>query len=281
MEVADLKHTFQYGMHGCGFYKGTNHVNSYEAMRYWRDYGVKVMEIDIAKTSDGKFVALAHLMNSHYLSMVEINSDGDSSYDKFSEKWFMSQRLCNITTDGLTPMNLDMIIRFMRDDPEVIIMFDLWRMWNRSDTYSFAEQLTIKANEDIKSRCIIEVYNRSMLAGIREANPELNIIYCVHGPKADEFEENVTPIELKSLGIDIISFPWASTKDFPGELENYHNEGFTIFSLYRDNRLNRKMRRLGVNVNLVDRLYTPCSYIKAIINKVLHKICVVSYRNIN
>ena len=52
MKVEELKDKFQFGMHGCGSYKRTNHVNSLEAMRYWLGQGVKVFEVDIAQTID-------------------------------------------------------------------------------------------------------------------------------------------------------------------------------------------------------------------------------------
>lgn len=254
MDIEDLKGSFLYGMHGCGFYKGTNHVNSLEALRYWRKRGVKVMEIDVSRTYDGGFVALAHLMNKHYLDLVEI--DIPENPEKLTEEWFMSQQLCNRTTKGLTPMNLPMIVDLMRNDSELIVMFDLWRMWDSKDTRDFSMCFSKIASEDIKKRCVIEVYNKNMLAGIREADSDLKVMYCVHGPQDPEFDENVSPDNLKQLGISIISYPWLSTQEHPGELESYHDAGFTIFSLYKDNRYCKQMKNAGVNVNLVDVKYS-------------------------
>jgi len=254
MNIDGLKDSFQYGMHGCGSYKGTKHVNTLEALRYWRRRGVKVMEIDMAKTYDGGFVALAHLMNKHYLNLVEI--DILDNPEELTENWFMSQKLCKRTNrGGLTPMNLSMIVDLMRDDPELIVMFDLWRMWDSKDTRDFSMCFSKLASEDIKKRCVIEVYNKNMLAGIRETESDLKVMYCVHGPQDPEFDENVSPDILKRLGINIISYPWLSAQEHPGELESYHNAGFIIFSLYKDNRYSKQMKSSGVNVNLVDNKY--------------------------
>lgn len=256
MTIDELKDTFQYGMHGCGFYKGTNHVNSLEALRFWRKQGVKVMEIDIAKTHDDGFVALAHLMNKHYLNLVEI--DIPEKTDNLTEEWFLEQKLCQRTTKGLSPMNLSMVVNLMREDPELFVMFDLWRMWREEDTFLFSNKLSSLYNESgLNNRCVIEVYNRDMINGIRKADKGLNIMYCVHAPKEPEFDEDINPFALKELGINIISYPWLSTDDNPGELEKYHKEGFVIFSLYKDNRYCHIMKEAGVNVNLVDILYLP------------------------
>ena len=253
MNVDGLRDSFQYGMHGGGVYKGTKHVNSVEALKYWRRRGVKVMEIDMAKTCDDGFVALAHLMNKHYLNLVEI--DIPDKHEELTEEWFMSQKLCKRTTKGLTPMNLSMIVDLLKDDSELIVMFDLWRMWDSQDTRDFAMCFSNLASEDIKRRCVIEVYNKTMLAGIREAGSDLKVMYCVHGPQDPQFDENVNPSILKQLGINIISYPWLSAQEHPGELKKYHDADFTIFSLYKDNRYCNQMKSSGVIVNLVDYKY--------------------------
>jgi len=270
MRVVDLKETFQYGMHGCGYYKGTYHANALEALNYWRERGVKVMEIDMAKTLDGGFVALAHLMNPHYLKKLEINPLKDNSEDKFSEAWFVRQKLCSKTTCGLTPMSLETICDLLDNDPDLIVMFDLWRMWDKEATFIFANKLKeFLKQEGAKDRCVIEIYNKNMLAGVRECDNDLNVIYCVHTHKEPEYEDNVSPGILKEMGINIISYPWEYTRKYPGEIESYHKSGFTIFSLSEDNRYSRKMRKAGVNVNLVDVCSKPSGYFTATLQSII------------
>lgn len=277
MKVIELKDSFQYGMHGCGSYKQTNHINSLEAMRYWLKQGVKVFEIDMAMTIDKKFVALAHKMNSHDLRNVEINPYRDNSEDKFSERWFMSKRLCEKTTEGLTPMNLETIVSEMTNNPEIIVMFDLWGLWEFDEICTFSKQFLKIASDDIKSRSVLEVYNKTMLSGIKETDSGLNVIYCVHGSTAIEFDESVSPKILKDLGVDIISYPWIYVPKYPGELEKYHDEGFTIFSLNRGHSQINNMQQAGVNVCLVDAIFAPKFFIKNAfdrmrlkLNRVLH-----------
>lgn len=271
MRFEELKNGFCYGMHGCGFYKGVYHVNAYEPFKYWQKKGVQVMEIDIAKTSDGLFVALAHLMNERFLSWVEVTHFPLQDGEGCTEKWFMNQKLCAKTTKGLSPMNLTMIVDEMVNATDLFIMFDLWGMWERNDTRCFAQQLQILFEKsgvvNMAERCVIEVYNKSQLRGIRDVSDHLNIMYLVHGSMAPEFDENVSPAILKSLGVNAISFPWIYTKEHPGELEQYHQEGFVVFSLYKDNRYSRQMRKCGVNVNLVDTLYIPNSFAVVVLQK--------------
>lgn len=277
MKVVDLKCTFQYGMHGCGYYKGASHANSLEAMQYWMRHGVKVIEIDICKTIDDKFVAMAHLLNSKFLNALDINPDKDNSQDKFTGHWFMRQRLCKRSTGGLSPMNLAMIIEEMTNNSEVVVMFDLWGLWDVDSAKLFAEQID-RLEQNIKDRCVLEVYNKKMLAGIREVNSSLFVMYCVHGSSAAEFDENVSPEILKKLGVDIISYPWVCTKGHPGELEKYHQEGFTIFSLSHDNRLNKQMRDVGVNVNLIDVFHSPKYYALSLMDRVMMKVRTVLHK---
>lgn len=271
MSIEDLKSTFQYGMHGCGAYKESHHTNSFEAMQYWLQRGVMVFEIDIAKTVDDRFVALAHSMEPHSLYNVEINPYCDNSANKYSEGWFMNKKLCEKTTLGLTPMNLNVIVNVMEQNPEITVMFDLWGMWDSKSTYNFSKQLLEIIRENLKDRCVLEVYNKEMLDGIRTASSLLNVMYCVHGTGAAEFDENVNPEIMKGLGIDIISFPWACIKDHPEEIEEYHKNGFTIFSLSHDNRFATAMKKKGVNVNLVDELLIPNYHVKALQNRVHNK----------
>ncbi|SFC56229.1 Phosphorylcholine metabolism protein LicD [Xylanibacter ruminicola] len=275
MKIQDLNSSFQYGMHGCGSYKGTYHSNSMEAMQYWIQKGVKIFEIDIAKTVDDKYVALAHVMNAHCLKNVEINPYRDCNDDKYSEEWFMRSKLCSRTTSGLTSMNLDSIICEMTKNPEIIVMFDLWGLWDSNSTNSFAKLLLAKASHalmDVVNRCVLEVYNKEMLEGIRNATPELQVMYCIHGTTATEYDEDVNPTILRKLDINIISYPWNCTKNHPGELELYHKNGFTIFSLSNDNLHSKIMRKAGVNVNLVDVLYDPNNYLNALCNKICRKV---------
>ncbi len=256
MNIEGLKNTFQYGMHGCGYYKGTNHVNTLEALKYWRKQGVKIMEIDMTKTQDGGFVALAHLMNKHYLNLVEI--DIPENREDLTEEWFMNQKLCKRTTSGLSPMNLSMIVEIMREDPELFVMFDLWRMWSSEDTYLFSNKLLkLFEGSDLKDRCVIEVYNRDMINGVRRAAKDLHLIYCVHAPNVPEYEENVSPEILLGMGVKTISYPWVYAKENLTEIEEYNRKQFVIFSLSKDNLCAKQMRNAGVNVNLLDIKYNP------------------------
>lgn len=272
MTVQELKNSFQYGMHGCGSFRDTLHSNSLEAFNYWLARGVKFFEIDIAVTSDRKFIALGHMLNPHFLKNVEINPYTDKSEDKYSESWFMRNKLCRKTTGGLTPMNLESVVEKMAQNPDIIVMFDLWGMWEQNDTRFFSQQLLDNSPDHVVRRCILEVYNKKMLAGIRNVSRNINTVYCVHGSSTKEFDENVSPSILKKLGVDIISYPWICTMSHPGELKQYHNEGFTVISLSRDNRYSMRMKKDGVNINLVDNILSKASFIQFFSKKISMKM---------
>lgn len=48
--VEKLKGSKLYGMHGCGYYAGTVHANTFEGFEYWQRNGVKIIEVDISQT---------------------------------------------------------------------------------------------------------------------------------------------------------------------------------------------------------------------------------------
>ena len=159
----------------------------------------------------------------------------------------------------------------MSQNPEIIIMFDLWGLWDTEKASLFAKQFIAKASKDIIERSVLEIYNKQMLKGINQVSTELHLMYCVHGTSAPEFDENVNPVMLNELGVNIISYPWVCTKEYPGEIEMYHLKGFTIFSLSHDNRVCQQMKKAGVNVNLVDVLYRHNYFIESFFDRIQSK----------
>lgn len=253
--IFNLRGTFGYGMHGCGYYKGTKHANTYEGFKYWRSRGESFIEVDIARTLDGRYVALAHKMITRDLRRLEINDF--SATDVFTHNWYMRQVLFCKSTNGLTPMDVKMIINELKEDKDLIVMFDLYGMWLQEETELFSKYLLqINDDERLFSRILVEAYNQDMINGINNAsNGEIPIIYCVHEDSAGAHHQFLSASVLNMNNIYCISYPWSYHERYAGELEEFASNNFIIVSLSKDNRYAKKMQRGGVNIALVDNIY--------------------------
>lgn len=260
--VYDLKGKFQYGMHGLGFFKGTKHANTYDGLQYWLSEGVKFMEVDVAPTIDGQYVALAHMMKHHDLLRLEISELGGS--DVYTHSWFMRQKLFGQTTKGLRPLDIAMIVDELRKSEHLMVMFDLYGMWTFEETVLFTKNLLniIDRDKDLVSRMLVEAYNQEMIDGIKKAsNGEISIIYCIHEDSAGAHHQFMPASTLEEQEIRHISYPWTYVKQYPGELEEYAAKDFIIVSLSKDNRYAKEMQRRGVNIALVDNIYHTKDFI--------------------
>lgn len=257
MTVNDLKDGFYYGMHGCGFYSGALRTNSKEAMEYWLAGGVSIMEIDISRTIDGKYVALAHAMTPKYLKRIGILDYTDK--DAFTYNWFMKQALCSQWTDGLTPLDLESIIEKMDKHSNLIVMFDLWGLFTKQEAGDFAKELSqiiYNGHKNLEERILVEAYNQPMIDGIRENGGDgMGIIYCVEDSSPVVKHQQIAPLDLKKQGINVISYPWNYLKSNISKLQPFKEEDLVVFSVSKDNRNARYMKEVGVNVNLVDMRY--------------------------
>ena len=72
MTVHELKGKFNYCMHGLGAFAGVRQTNTKEAFLRWYKKGVKVFEFDIGKTTDNKYVAVAHTVDEKSMRRMEV-----------------------------------------------------------------------------------------------------------------------------------------------------------------------------------------------------------------
>ena len=253
--VYDLKDGFHYGMHGCGYYAGTKYSNTYDGFKYWKSKGIKIIEVDMALTSDGKYVALSHKMDPECLRRLEIYDYSDKN--AFSHAWFMDHKLFPYSTRGLKPLDLNLILEEMKHDEDLIIMMDLSGMWTEQETQHFANELMnlIGSDKYLINRIMVEAYNQGMIDGIKKGSNDLApIIYCGRGSRKEGVYQFQTPQELLDQGIKIISYPQHFTYAHPGEIEGFMKKDFIVLSYILNEKWLSKME--GVNIALVDVLYT-------------------------
>ena len=264
-------------MHGLGAYRGLRQTNTYDAMVHWYNKGIRVFEIDMAKTTDGKYVAIAHDLSDKALRRVELFSLPENR----TQDWFMAQKLFSISTHGLKPLSLESIIDFTKEKEDVVVMLDLFGMFGSKDTKLFVESLQeiVGSATSIWSRLLLEAYNLYMIQGIQQAGDLAQIIYCARYEGNADKQESISPNELLRRGISFVSYPWRYSKQHPREIREYANANITVFTRTVFNTKDRQLKVDGVSVNIIAKRFDGvfivgqlpiymASYVKRILVKI-------------
>lgn len=254
MNVYDLKGNFTYAMHGCGAYQGILHSNSVDALEYWRRKGVKFFEIDVALASDGCHVAIAHGLSDDYLRHWEIYNAPQS--ENRTSSWFLTQRLCHLSSRGLRTMRVSDIIEWLKSDEEIIVMFDLYNLWsNAAGALAREIQSLISDCEYLWDRILIECYFQDQAEAVKLVSNSINIIFCVNDKSAQHYRVEQISIErLKELGVGYISYPWKYVNS-EEDIKKFVDAGFVVMSLVRSNFSSQKLKKAGVSIVNVDILF--------------------------
>lgn len=268
-------------MHGNGAYKGLRQTNTLDAMEYWYKKGVRIFEIDMAKTADEAYVAVAHYLNKKDLRRLEIFQLPQLC----TQEWFLHQRLFSISTGGLSPMSLETIIEQMRLREDMIVMLDLFGLFTWKEAAGFTQVLQdcIGDQETLWNRLLLESYNQAMSDGIQSTCDSANIIACVRYEENEHEKSTVAPQELLERKIRFVSYPWHYTKEYPGEIETFSKTEITVISRTKDNTMENALKQAGVSVNILAQRYDGwkiiyqyplymMTYLKRIVVKVYIKL---------
>ncbi len=245
--VSQLKGAFSFAMHGAGAIYGCTHTNTKEAFRFWYDKGIKIFEIDVGiddNYEDG--IAFAHFMEREgdWLHKEVIPSRIKADYK--------SNAIYPRSTNGLSILLLSEVFSYLREDSDLLIMFDFWGGWN----YDICCRLTqLIVNEvgnhpELWNRLLIEVYTKEMIQAVQEIAPKANMIF------GESYLSNSVTIEqIKLSGISYVSFPRDMARKNLSKFQGYVNQGFTIFSLSSSSFGWKKWMSKGINVSIVDIKY--------------------------
>ncbi len=255
MNINELKGSYNYAMHGNGAFKGLRQTNTMEAFSYWHGKGIKIFEIDFARTADGNYVAVAHTVEDKSLRRLEIIDL--PPVEQRTEEWFMSQKLFSISTKGLTPLSLKTCVETARANKDCIFVFDLFGFFTKDECFDFAQKMKGFAGDDneLWNRILLEAYNGEMSEGLASGAPEGNIIYCARYEYNDKEDGFVSPDWLLERNIRFVSYPWKYENMFKGEIEKYSSAGITVFSRTKFNTKNGKLKAAGVSVNLIAKRF--------------------------
>ena len=107
-----MKLNCQYIAHAAGVIKDIKYSNSQEALKQSYNFGYKFIEIDISLTNDGQLV----LIHDWYKTRKSLfNKKGI-----ISKKYFLQDKMIA----NLTPMSLDMALKWLESHPEIYFISD-------------------------------------------------------------------------------------------------------------------------------------------------------------
>lgn len=252
MTVFDLKNGFHYAMHGNGAYKGLRQTNTEDALLYWYHKGIRIFEIDMAKTDDEQYVAVAHDLNDNSLKRLEIFDIPKTR----TADWFMMQKLFDVSTKGLKPLSLQGILDILVEHQDIIVMLDLFGMFSKEESAKFTQVLCdLVTDRSIENRLLLEAYNFEMIEGISSNAERFNVIYCARYEDNLHDTKAVSAEELILDNVKFVSYPWYCTKFHPGEIEDYVKHGIIVFSRTKYNTKKCLLKEAGVSVNIIAKRF--------------------------
>lgn len=148
--------------HGGGLYNGYAITNSIEALNSSYEKGFRTIEVDLACTSDGKYV-LVHSWNDMRM-IFKIEKDGIMTYDQF-----MALKM----PGGLHQMDVDMLITWINAHPDVKIVTD-----TKGDNIKMLNDISVML-KDVQANIYPQIYFMEEYAAVRAAGYE-NILYTLY-----------------------------------------------------------------------------------------------------
>lgn len=185
-------------IHALGEIEGYAYTNSKEALEKSYSMGNTVFESDLILTSDNKLVA-CHDWN--------VGFQEDFSEEKIPTKdLFMQVKIM----EKYTPVSIDEIVEFMKENPEVYILTDT--KYAESEYYELQFQEIVNSAvdndcEDVLSRFIIQLYHPYMYQDIENIYHFTNYVYTLYqeGYRGDAQEMEEYALFCRQNDIDVIT----------------------------------------------------------------------------
>lgn len=268
MNINSLRGSFNYAMHGCGAYRGILHSNSKEAYNHWKKK-VNIFEVDVVETADGDFILFAsHGISDNELYRLEVYNP--SPIEDRTSDYLLGQKLFSRSSSGVYSLSLPVALEEMKRNPSLIFIFDLFGLWK--STPRFVKRLICVVEKEIHlfERIVLEAYYETQIRDIQSIYSAINIMYCVKELSLP-YPSDLTYERLIQLGVSIISYPWKNINDY-NELKRYVEGGFLVMSLSHTNLGARKKKKIGVNINNVDIIFSKKDFLKEFTNYAIGRI---------
>lgn len=259
-DYVNIDNGFFLGMHALGAVGDIMYPNAREGLLYWYDKGVKVFEVDVSPTDDGKYVAY-HDFNKEGFLKHGIQKVPDYC----TEKWFLDQRLYTEQTElGLTPISLDEILDFLIKERDGVLMVDPKPTDEESNAQLWKYLNDYISDNDIDGRRIVyEIYDENMLRGTKTTKSDIRLQFCIYDAVeiGESYQIRKRPFLeivdwMEENNIKVVSFPWQVAVEKLDKLKYLKDKGYIVFSRTRNDIFSELLIKSGINVNLVDYVCT-------------------------
>lgn len=169
--------------HAFGIIDGIDYTNSLEAFYAAYNRGVRIFEVDLQMTSDGKLVLIHdwELFQKYY---------GEKIIP--TEKVFLETKIFG----KYTPLSFEDLFKIMRQYPDIFIVTDSKYLEQDIIKKQFEEIIRISNEKGFKEeldRIIVQIYNENMYKVLNEVYEFKNIIFTLYqrwdGKSLNEFEK--------------------------------------------------------------------------------------------
>lgn len=172
--------------HAMGGVDGRTYSNSLEAFQQNYDKGLRLFEVDLSLTSDGKMVA-RHDWRDSLAEMFLQTSPNDATTP--DEPWTYDYVMSQPLFAAYTPIDIDQIIQLMRENKDMYIVTDT--KYFETDLVTQHFQMIVDAAEKdpkLLNRVIPQIYNQQMLFDIQSVYEFKDYIYTLYMSKDTEQE---------------------------------------------------------------------------------------------
>lgn len=140
--------TNKYIAHALGGIEGENYTNSQEALKTNYEKGVRLFEVDINLTADGKLVCVHGWKKSDYENKMgmEYNSDSNiMTYEQFK----------NVKIKGkYTTMGFDNLVDYMKKYKDIYVMIDIGKKSYEETKKIYSQILNTTRDNSVLNRLI-------------------------------------------------------------------------------------------------------------------------------
>lgn len=190
--------------HACGGVDGVNYTNSKEAFEESIMSGFQVIEVDFSKTSDNK-VVLKH----------NWNSEKGPTYEQFMN---------SPVEYAYTPMDAEMLLDLMIENPEVYIVTDIkGEREYMGDIYTqIVEMAESKKCTDVLNRFIIQIYFPEDYDYFKDIYSFSNWIYTFYNSGEKDFNSAAEFCLTHDIHVVAMPFEWIQEKNYIDVFKKYN-----------------------------------------------------------
>lgn len=238
-----------YIAHALGEVDGQSYTNSKEAIENTLSKGVKLLEVDVKLTSDGKLACVHGWTKKDYEGKLGLTYNKENSIMTYDE--FMNIKIKN----KYTTMSFEDLVNYMKEYSDIYVMIDIGRKSYDETLQIYEEILNITNDKKVLNRLITGGHTTDMISAEKEVYDFKLINLYWSGDKLEEglntkekFAEYCLKNNITSLSV--------SYANYSEELVEYMKEKGIIVYVFtvNDEETAKELLKSGVDIVGTDTL---------------------------